>query len=406
MTASETCDAVVAGHICLDVIPQMAHITPELFAGVFVPGRLTEVGPAAFSTGGAVSNTGLALHKLGVATQLMGKIGDDTFGRAVAQIVAAHSPGLAAGMVVDPAVSTSYTIVINPPGLDRIFLHCPGANDSFGAADVRYDLLAGARLFHFGYPPIMARMYQAGGAELEAIFRQAKATGVTTSLDLSLPDPTSPAGRAPWRQIIERTLPWVDVFMPSIEELLFMLHRAAYDQLHAEHGSAGFLAHVTPELLSDLSAELLALGAKIVGLKLGYRGLYLRTAEAGVLGAMGRGGPADAAAWAGRELWAPCFRVEVAGTTGAGDATIAGFLSGLLRGLGPEAALTAAVAVGACNVEALDALNGVRPWQATLDRLAAGWPRHELHLAAPGWRFDPAAQLWCGPADQWSEPSE
>lgn len=400
MKPSETPDAVVAGHICLDVIPQMSQITQERFTGVFVPGRLTEVGPAAFSTGGAVSNTGLALHKLGVETQLMGKIGDDIFGQAVAQIVASHGPGLVSGMVVDPSASTSYSIVINPPGLDRIFLHCPGANDSFGAADVRYDRLAAARLFHLGYPPIMARMYQDGGAELEAIFRRAKETGVTTSLDMSLPDPTSPAGRAPWRQIVERTLPWVDVFMPSIEELLFMLHREAYDQLHAEHGSAGFLAHVTPDLLSDLSAELLAMGARIVGLKLGYRGLYLRTAEPGALQTAGRGRPTDAAAWAGRELWAPCFQVDVAGTTGAGDATIAGFLSGLLRGMTPEAALTAAVAVGACNVEALDALSGVRPWQETLDRIAAGWPRHELALAAAGWRFDRAGQLWVGPADQ------
>ncbi len=396
---TETPTAVVAGHICLDVLPQLSHITPELLPGIFTPGRLTEVGPAAFSTGGAVSNTGLALHKLGIETQLMGKIGDDIFGRAVLQLIAAHDPNLTRGMVVDPTASTSYTIVINPPDLDRSFLHYPGANDSFGDADIRYDRLASARLFHFGYPPLMARMYQDGGVELAALFRRAKETGVTTSLDMSLPDPASPAGRAPWRQIMERTLPWVDIFMPSIEELLFMLRCKTYAQWHTAFGGAGLLAHVTPALLSEIGAELVAMGARIVGLKLGQRGLYLRTAGLPALRGLGRGRPADVAAWAQRQLWAPCCRVDVAGTTGAGDATIAGFLSGLLRGLAPEAALTAAVAVGACNVEALDALSGIRPWQATLDRLAVGWPRHALHLTAPGWHFNPTVQLWVGPAD-------
>ena len=87
---TKTPDAIVAGHICLDVIPQMSHISSEMLETVFTPGRLTEVGPVTFSTGGAVSNTGLALHKLGISTQLMGKIGDDIFGRTVQQILAAH----------------------------------------------------------------------------------------------------------------------------------------------------------------------------------------------------------------------------------------------------------------------------------------------------------------------------
>ncbi|HLL78697.1 MAG TPA: hypothetical protein VKT25_04315 [Ktedonobacteraceae bacterium] len=48
----------------------------------FRPGQTIEAGPTVFSTGGSVSNTGLALHKLGVATRLMAKIGTDLFGCA------------------------------------------------------------------------------------------------------------------------------------------------------------------------------------------------------------------------------------------------------------------------------------------------------------------------------------
>ena len=62
------------------------------------------------------------------------------------------------------------------------------------------------------------------------------------------------------------------------------------------------------------------------------------------------------------------------GTTGAGDATIAGFLTALLRDVPPERALAIAAAVGACNVEAADAVSGVRSWEETLARIDAGWP--------------------------------
>jgi sugar/nucleoside kinase (ribokinase family) len=83
---------------------------------MFLPGRLLEIGPATFSTGGPVSNTGLALHTLGISTKLMGKVGDDVFGQTITRLVAAYDPHLAEGMIVDKTASSSYTIVVNPPG--------------------------------------------------------------------------------------------------------------------------------------------------------------------------------------------------------------------------------------------------------------------------------------------------
>ncbi len=102
--------------------------------------------------------------------------------------------------------------------------------------------------------------------------------------------------------------------------------------------------------------------------------------------------------WADQELWAPCFQANVVGTTGSGDSTIAGFLAALLRGQAPAVALTSAVAVGACNVEASDALGGLRSWDATHNRLRAGWPRLPLTLHSPGWEWSPGDGLWRGPA--------
>jgi len=329
----------------------------------------------------------------------MGKIGNDLLGQVVRQVIESHGPGLANGMVVDPAVHTAYTVIINPPGVDRIFLHCPAGNETFSARDVRYDVVGRARLFHFGYPPILKLMYEDGGAQLVDMFRRARETGVTTSLDLSLPDAASAAGRVDWATILRAVLPYVDVFLPSIEETLYMLRRETYRELMQAAGGADFLRLITPELLSDLSGQILEMGSKVVGLKLGERGLYVRTAGRAALAALGAARPAHPAAWAAKELWAPCFKVEVAGTTGAGDATIAGFLSGLLRGLSLEDTLTAAVAVGACNVEAADALGGIRSWEETWRRVQAGWPRHDLTLDAPGWRYDDQHHVWIGPCN-------
>jgi sugar/nucleoside kinase (ribokinase family) len=354
--------AIVAGHLCLDIIPDLSAHTAGQFDEVFQPGRLIHAGAAATSTGGAVSNTGLALHRLGIETRLLARVGADQFGQVVRQIVASHAPHLADGITTSTETSTSYTVVISLPGSDRIFLHHPGANDDFCAADVRDEDLRDARLFHFGYPPLMAGMFADNGTQLTEIFRRVKSLGLTTSLDMALPDPDSPAGRANWRTILQNTLPYVDIFLPSLDEILFMLGRNVKTPLSAQ-------------LLTEVSDELMAMGAKIVALKLGNRGLYLHAASAEVLQNLGHARPTDLTAWANYENWLPCFQVDVVGTTGSGDSTIAGFLAAFLRDMSPAEAMDSALAVGACNVEAPDALSGIRSWDDTMRRINAGWAR-------------------------------
>ncbi len=397
----EPIEAIVAGHICLDIIPTLTGSTTT-----FVPGRLIEAGRATLATGGPVSNTGLALHKLGVRTRLMGKVGNDLFGQAILQVIRGYEPELATGMVVAPGEESSYSVIISSPGTDRVIIHAPGCNDTFQASDVYYDLLTNARLFHFGYPPLMASMYRNNGEELAALFQQAKATGVTTSLDLSLPEAESPAGRANWHAILAATLPYVDIFLPSIEELLLLLHRPLFEKFTAEANGGSMIDYIPPDVVSLLGKSLLDMGVRIVGIKMGHRGLYLCTADAVALAQMGHARPpAKFANWVSRELWSPCFATQVVGTTGSGDATIAGFLMGFLKGMTPEATLATACAVGACSVEAADALGGIRSWPETLERIAHGWPRLQLEskglpslaMADIGWHWDAKHEVWAGP---------
>jgi sugar/nucleoside kinase (ribokinase family) len=390
-------NVIVAGHICLDIILGFDHLPGGQFLNLLQPGKMITAGPATLSTGGAVSNTGLALVKLGIPTRLIGKIGRDPFGEAVCRIISSYDPELITGMVVDPDSSTSYTICLSPPGMDRMFLHWSGANETFSPSDIDYQVLGQAALFHFGYPPVMRPFYQDGGAGLVEMLRRAKETGVTTSIDLTFPDPLSDSARLDWGAIFAAALPYVDIFAPSVGELLFMLHRPTFDRLST---GGDLLCQVSPALLHDLSDEILTLGAKIVMLKLGDCGAYLRTADKAALAEMGRAAPGDLASWEQRELLAPCFHVNVVGTTGSGDATIAGFLSALLRSLPAEEALTVAVAVGACNVEAADALSGLPTWPSLMARLEAGWDRLPTRIPTTGWQWQPEPGLWVSPHDR------
>lgn len=398
--AAAMAEIVVAGHICLDIIPAMTGGKQGQGIGeLLVPGKLVDIGSAHLSTGGAVSNTGLALHRLGSKVKLMGKVGNDLFGDAILNALNGYGEALADGMIVAPAEHTSYTIVISPPGVDRIFLHCTGANDTFSADDVAGESLIGARLFHFGYPPLMRAMYEDRGAELERLLSHAKASGLTVSLDLARPDPDSPAGRVDWQTVLRRVLPYVDAFLPSFEEILYMLRPDDYRRLSELHGTTELLAYADGPMLSSLSEELLGMGAAIVGLKLGEHGLYLRTTSSPErLANMGSCAPdpnaPESNSWLGRELLAPCYRVEVVGTTGAGDCTIAGFLAGLTKGIAVEEALLGAVGVGACNVEQADAVSGVPGWDDVRRRIASGWEQREATLSLPGWSYDSKRGIW------------
>src|SRR5919107_2739911 len=187
-----TAEVVVAGHVCLDVIPALGEPVG------LEPGRLVLAGPAALSTGGAVANVGLALHRLGVPVRLLGKVGNDVFGRAFCDALRHVDPQLADGVRIVDGEDTSYSIVISPPGTDRTFVHCPGANDTFAADDVGAEHLAGARVIHFGYPPLMRRMYEDGGAALLKLLLRARTAGLVTSLDLCEFEPDSAVGRADW----------------------------------------------------------------------------------------------------------------------------------------------------------------------------------------------------------------
>jgi sugar/nucleoside kinase (ribokinase family) len=365
-------DAIVCGHLCLDLIPDIKHLSGWALTA---PGRLFESGPIGISTGGAVSNTGLALHRLGVDVRLMSIVGDDLLGQVIVNYLQARDPLLTEYVLPVQGQPSSATIVLQPENADRTFLHCAGTNATFNAANINFELADRVRIFHLGYPPLLPKLIEHDGEELQTIFAKVKEAGAVTSLDMVMPDPQALSGQVNWSLILDRTLPNVDIFMPSIDEILFMLRRSEWEAWKGDT-----LAHLNRSYLAELADELLDKGAAVTGFKLGELGIYLKTAGAERCAIIERV-PLEPAVWGNIEQWQPAYQVRVAGTTGAGDSAYAGFLAAVLHGCGPQEALSWACAVGACNVEAVDSTSGVRTWDETAKRLAEGWPTRPGRLS-------------------------
>lgn len=387
-------DVVVAGHICLDVIPAFFNQNKTM-EELFVPGKLINMDKVKISTGGPVSNTGIAMSILGADVALMGKIGDDMFGTVMLKEL--EETGHDKGMIVAKGENTSYTVVIVPPGYDRIFLHHTGANDTFCADDINYDLVKNAKLFHFGYPPLMKKMYENDGKELIEIFKRVKALGVTTSLDMSLPDSNSESGKANWEKILKNLLPYVDIYLPSVEETMYMIDRKEFNALNENPDGNDILLKLDINKLQGLGEKLISFGAKIAVIKCGVRGFYIRTNE---LDGMGKAKPCDIDNWTKRELFEESFYVpKIAAATGSGDSSIAGFLTAFLNGKSIEETIKIACAVGGQNVQTYDALSGIKTWQETLDMIPC-WNKNKENIDVGYWNYDAEKVVWKGKNDR------
>jgi len=367
--------AVIAGHICIDITPVFPpHVKKagEL-SDVLRPGKLVNVASPDVHTGGAVANTGLGMKKMGADVKLLGKVGDDAFGGMIRAILDRYGAGN--DLITAAGESTSYSIVLAVPGVDRVFLHCPGANDTFDGSEITEDSLSDAALFHFGYPPLMKKMYENGGERLAALFRRIHGMGIATSLDLAAVDPGSEAGAEDWKKILAAVLPYVDFFVPSFEELCFMLDRPRYERLLKEAGDGDITAIVSVEKdIRPLAEECLALGAKAVLLKCGAPGMFLMTSghmeEAGVRLGL------SPEAWNGFENFEGSYKIDrVLSGTGAGDTSIAAFLTSLLEGCGPKEAMENAAGAGALCCMAYDAVSGLVPLDEIRKKIDAGWEK-------------------------------
>lgn len=296
------------GILVADVVGKPIDRFPE--RGALVPVERIEL-----HTGGCAANTGAALALLGVATQIIGKVGRDPLGDFVIDALSRAGADVR-GIVRDPITHTAATMVLVDSAGERSFLTSQGANATFSLEDIDWEIALSAPILHVAGPFLMDRYMGEANAQVLA---RAKAAGLTTTLD-SVWDAT---GR--WMSALAPCLPYLDYALPSLEEArkLTGLHEPA-----------------------EIARVLIDAGVRVVGVKLGDAGAYVATRE-------------------GDELLVPALTVPMVDSLGAGDAWAAGFLCGLVRGWDLEKTVRFANAAGACCVQALGSTTGIRSFEET-----------------------------------------
>lgn len=287
---------LVADHLCAPI----PHFP--------VPGELVLASDLPLAIGGCAANVGIDLAKLGIHAEVVGAVGRDSFGRFIVDTLRSAGAGVA-GILESTAEPTSGTLIINVAGEDRRFIHCMGANATFRASDIPFDLVKQSKVLYLGGYLLMPAL---DARELAEVFGQARSAGVTTVLDIVLPGPGDHAAS------LAPVLAHTDYFLPNTDE-------------------AGI---ITRESDPIRQAEFFrAAGAKTVAITCGGEGTVLLSEKL--------------------RLRAGSYQVPFVGGTGAGDAFDAGFIAGLLAGEDVRKCLEWGSVLGASCVRAVGATEGV-----------------------------------------------
>lgn len=298
-------EVVCLGILVADVVGKPIERLPDR-------GRLLMVDRIELHTGGNGANVALSLGKLGTSAAIAGRVGDDGFGRTLREDLRAHGVDVSA-VTVDPSDATAVTMVLVDSAGERSFIHYPGVNRGYSEADVPWAMLREASVFCVSGCFLMPGF---DGEPLARVLRRAREeTGCVLCLDTSW----DASGR--WMDLLEPCLEWVDYFLPSYDEAVMLSGRTS---------------------LSEMADAFLERGPRVAVIKRGPEGCYAKTRE-------------------GQELYAPAYNVETVDALGAGDAFVAGFVSGLVRGRDLEGCLRLGNAAGALCVTALGATTGIRP---------------------------------------------
>jgi sugar/nucleoside kinase (ribokinase family) len=363
-------DAVIAGYTCVDMIPDFKKTgSPSDLSSLFKPGKLIEIDGMIYVLGGAVPNTGIAMKKFGMKVFLNGLVGDDFIGKMVKERLDEYD--LSEGLKTTDQAGTAFSIVLAPPGTDRIFLESPGCSNIFDLEYINFGAVSQSRLFHFGYPPLLKQFYQNDGSQLRDLLARVQSLGVATSLDFSLPDPESESGKLNWPKIMHQLLPFTDIFVPSLEELLKIMQPLVYDELISSSRDHDILEIASVDMIRDLGKQIINLGVKVLLIKAGHKGAYLLTGDINSLNSRG-GLTLSTEEWNHQELWCNAYKADpskIRNSSGAGDTSAAAFLSAILLGKNPELSVKYAALAGRNNLYCTNIYDDLDNWDSMTEEI-------------------------------------
>ena len=265
---------------------------------------------------GTAAGTAVDMAKLGCKVVAVGAAGDDEMGNVLLGIMNRYGIDTSY-MKRKKGVQTSGTMLPIRPNGERPALHVMGTNATFCFEDVPQDVVRNADFVHIGGFYLMPKFDGEDTVKTLKVAREGKA--ITTMDILGIKQDNMAEKILP-------TMPYLDYFMPNLEE-------------------AQMITGLTD--LDELCDFFLNAGAKHVVLKMGARGSLIKDK-------------------AGMRLRIPAFKVAVVDTTGCGDAWTGGFIAGLSRGMTIEEAAQLASACGSLVATGLGSDAGIIDFDATM----------------------------------------
>jgi len=310
-------DVSVIGLYILDILGRPVTRIPDRGNVEFIEEiRLTVAGTA----GGMVVDAA----KLGLRCLAVGAVGNDE--KADFVIATLEKFGIdASAMQRLAGVPTSATILNVRPNGDRPALHVRGASDHFDVAPATYDQVFDAPIVHLGGTGLLKKL---DGEPSRVLLQEAKRRGKLVTFDLIAASAETIGNVAP-------LLPFIDYFMPSIEEAKDMSGQGSVE---------------------DCARFYLDKGAACCVFTLGGDGAYYAHRD-------------------GTRLKVPAYDIKVVDTTGCGDAFDAGFVAALHHKMDPEQSVRFAQAAAALVATGLGSDAGIVSFEDTMARMKTWAPR-------------------------------
>jgi sugar/nucleoside kinase (ribokinase family) len=295
---------------CLGII--VADVIAKTVDHLPATGKLELIEQLELHLGGCASNAAVDLEKIGIKTAVIGRVGDDGFGSFAINEMQKNGVNTE-GILISSTSRTSASVVSVHSSGERSFLHQIGANADFTVEDINFSIIQDAKILFIAGALLMPSFDGIPSAE---VLKRAQSSGIITVMD------TAWDSTGKWMKHIAPCLPYLDYFMPSVEEAEMIAGKS------------------DPEEIANVFLEA---GAKTVVIKLGSKGCLIKTKN---------GVKFSIAAFSG---------IRAVDTTGAGDSFAAGFIAGLVKGWDLKDCGEFANAAGAHCVMKLGATSGIKP---------------------------------------------
>ena len=304
-------DVSVIGLFTLDILGRPITRIPDGGNVDFIEEiRMTVAGTA----GGTVVDTG----KLGLRSLAVGAVGDDEKADWIILTLAMRRVDTSAMQRIKN-VPTSATILNIRPNGERPALHVRGASDYLDVPPSMYDQVFDASIVHLGGTGLLKKL---DGPASILLLQEAKRRGCIVTFDLI-------AANADTAKIVKPLLPYIDYFMPSIEEA-----KDLSGQLTAE----------------DCAQYFIDLGASCCVFTLGGDGAYYAHKN-------------------GERLVSPDYDIKIVDTTGCGDAFDAGYITALHHKMDVETSMRFAQTAAGLVATGLGSDAGIVSFEDTLHKM-------------------------------------